>query len=277
MDISPKDISNVIRLVLEVCDRWDNPRAWREHLLRGTCQLLDAHVGSIFDVELPSTKRNGRVRALANVGLPDAVRRAMLDASLAEISNREIDEISQNTSPGTDIMIKQFVKKGWSTAVGGELADLDEFRASPMYQNFRKPLNCDDYAVSMRAVDIPKRVELIDIDRPIGAKPFGAREGALLKFLHDEIAPLIGVRLATEKHLCRDGLSQRLNETLSLLLDGLSEKEVAHQLHLSVTTVHRYVGKLYLHFQVSSRAELLAYFIRRAPTQRKTGIQLAGK
>jgi DNA-binding CsgD family transcriptional regulator len=277
MDISPKDISNVIRLVLEVCDRWDNPQAWREHLLRGTCKLLNSHVGSIFDVELPSTKRNGRVRALANVGLPDAARRAMLDASLAEISNREIDEIAQNTSPGTDIMLKQFAKKGWSTAVGGELADLDEFRASPMYQNFRKPLNCDDYAISIRSVDIPNRVELIDIDRPIGAKPFGAHEGALLKFLHDEIAPLIGVRLATEKHLCRDGLSHRLNETLSLLLDGLGEKEVAHQLHLSVTTVHRYVGKLYLHFRVSSRPELLAYFIRRAPTQRKTGIQVAGK
>jgi DNA-binding NarL/FixJ family response regulator len=73
-------------------------------------------------------------------------------------------------------------------------------------------------------VDIPNRVELIDIDRPLGAEPFGPREGMLLKFLHDEIAPLIGVRLATEKHLCRDGLSQRLNETPSLLLDGLSER-----------------------------------------------------
>ena len=43
----------------------------------------------------------------------------------------------------------------------------------------------------------------------------------LLKLLHDEIAPLIGVRLATEEHLCREGLSKRLRETLSLLLDGI--------------------------------------------------------
>jgi DNA-binding CsgD family transcriptional regulator len=268
MDISPADISNVFRLMLGVCDRWDDPQAWREHLLRGTCQLLDAHVGSIFDVELPSAKRNGRVRALANVGLPDVVRRSMLDDSLAEISNREIDEIAQNTSPGTDIMIQQFAEQGWSTAVGGELADLDEFRASPMYQNFRKPMNCDDYAVSMRAVDIPQRVELIDIDRPIGAKPFGQRESALLKFLHDEVAPLVGVRLATEKHLCRDGLSGRLNETLSLMLEGLSEKQAASKMNLSIATVHGYVAKLYQHFQVSSRAELLAYFIRRSPIER---------
>ena len=270
MDASPKEISNVIRLVREVCDRWDDPQAWREHLLHGACLLLDAHVGSIFDVEMRSATSNGRVRALANVGFPDAVRRAMLDASLSEISYRGFDEISQNTFPGTDILLKRFVENGWSTMIGRELADMAEFRASPMYQNFRKPLNCDDLAVSMRTVDIPNRVEMIDIDRPLGAKPFGEREAALLKFLHDEIAPLVGVRLATEQHLCRDGLSQRLNQTLSLLLEGLSEKEVAHQLRLRSPTVHRYVAKLYTHFQVSSRAELLAYFIRRTPAQRRT-------
>jgi DNA-binding CsgD family transcriptional regulator len=277
MEVTPKEISDVIRLVREVCDRWDNPQAWREHLLQGACQLLDAHVGSIFDVELPSTKRNGRVRALANVGFPDAVRRAMLDASLAEISNREFDEISQNTFPGTDIFLKRFVEDGWSTMVGRQLADMAEFRASPMYQNFRQPLNCDDLAVSIRTVDIPNRVEMIDIDRPLGAEPFGEREAALLRFLHDEIAPLIGVRLATERHLCRDGLSQRLNETLSLLLEGLSEKEVAHRLRLSSPTVHRYVAKLYTHFQVSSRPELLAYFIRRTPAQRGARRRFSGK
>ena len=270
MDVSPKDISDVIRLVLEVCDRWDNPQAWRGHLLRGTCQLLNAHVGSIFDVEMRSAHSNGRVRALANVGFPDPVRRAMLDASLADASYREFDQIAQSTLPGTDIMLQQFAEQGWSTMIGRELADPVEFRASPMYQNFRRPLNCDDVAVSMRTVDIPNRVEIIDIDRPLGAEPFGEREKVLLKFLHDEIAPLVGVRLATEQHLCRDGLSQRLNESLSMLLEGRSEKEVAQQLQLSPPTVHRYVGKLYAHFRVSSRAELLAYFIRRTPAQRRT-------
>jgi hypothetical protein len=39
------DISAVIRLVREVCDRWDDPGAWREHLLHGACRLLDGHVG----------------------------------------------------------------------------------------------------------------------------------------------------------------------------------------------------------------------------------------
>jgi DNA-binding NarL/FixJ family response regulator len=107
------------------------------------------------------------------------------------------------------------------------------------------------------------------------------REVALLKLLHDEIAPLVGVRLATEEHLCRDGLSRRLRQTLELLLEGRSEKEAAREMNLSMKTVHEYVGMIYKHFRVSSRAELMAYFIRRAPelrgdafsTQRRGGAE----
>ncbi len=84
---------------------------------------------------------------------------------------------------------------------------------------------------------------------------------------------LVGVRLATEEHLCRDGLSKRLRETLSLLLEGLNERQVAHELDLSIKTVHEYLGMLYKHFQVSSRAELLAYFIRRQPVPRRQRIE----
>jgi DNA-binding NarL/FixJ family response regulator len=80
------------------------------------------------------------------------------------------------------------------------------------------------------------------------------------------------VRLTTEEQLSRDGLSKRLRETLSLLLEGYSEKQVASELNLGVRTVHDYVTMLYQHFQVSSRAELLAYFIRRTPASRKVSL-----
>lgn len=132
-------------------------------------------------------------------------------------------------------------------------------------------MDCDDYVVSIRIVDVPRRPEGINIDRPHGAPPFGPREAALLRFLHDEIAPLVGVRLATERHLCRDGLSGRLRQTLSLLLEGRSEKEAAKTLGLSARTVHDYVTMLYEHFRVNSRAELLAYFIRRIPAPKSLG------
>ena len=81
--------------------------------------------------------------------------------------------------------------------------------------------------------------------------------------LHDEIAPLIRLRLATEEHLCRDGLSLRLRGLLGAILDGQSEKVIATQLNLSASTVHENVGVLYRHFHVRTRAELTAYLVKR--------------
>jgi DNA-binding CsgD family transcriptional regulator len=170
--------------------------------------------------------------------------------------------------PGLTRMYDDIVRQGWVTVTRSEVTDEASYRAAPFYQNFRKQIDCDDYVASIRIVDVPRRPEAINIDRAHGAPPFGQREVALLKLLHDQIAPLVGVRLATEEHLCRDGLSRRLRQTLSLLLDGQSEKQVAHELGLGERTVHDYVTMLYRHFQVSSRAELLAYFIRRNPARR---------
>ena len=45
MEPTMDDVSVVIRLVREVSDLWDDPRAWREHLLHGACRLLNGHVG----------------------------------------------------------------------------------------------------------------------------------------------------------------------------------------------------------------------------------------
>jgi DNA-binding CsgD family transcriptional regulator len=170
--------------------------------------------------------------------------------------------------PGISNLYARIARDGWVTATRNQVASEAAYHAAPHYLNFRKSIDCDDYVVSIRLVDLPRRAEAISIDRPHGAAPFGPRDVAVLKLLHDEIAPLVGVRLATEEHLSRDGLSKRLRETLSLLLDGRSEKEVARQLNLGVRTVHDYVTMLYTHFEVTSRAELLAYFIRRKPAAR---------
>ena len=54
-----------------------------------------------------------------------------------------------------------------------------------------------------------------------------------------------------------DSLSRRLKGVLELLALGYSEKQVAHRMAISTNTVHCYVKKIYTHFAVASRAELL--------------------
>ncbi len=63
------------------------------------------------------------------------------------------------------------------------------------------------------------------------------------------------------------GLSPRLRQTLACLLEGATEKGAAARLGVSRSTLHQYVKGLYRHFGVSSRAELMAYFLRQSRTR----------
>jgi DNA-binding CsgD family transcriptional regulator len=267
MDLSLDDVSKVIRLVREVCDRWDDPEAWRRHLLLGACALMNGHAGMMLTEHEGRRHYFGRLSVTSVVGLPQSGKE-LVQPAVSQIQHRFYQDVSDNYLPGVTKLYDDLVRQGWVTVARSEMADDQTYHAAPYYRDFRKHLDCDDYVASIRMVDVPRRPEGISIDRPHGAERFGAREVAILRLLHDEVAPLVGVRLATEAHLCRDGLSKRLRETLSLLLEGMSEKQVAAKLDLSIKTVHEYVGMLYKHFQVSSRGELLAYFIRREPSRR---------
>ena len=269
VEIAREDISAVIRLVREVCDRWDDPAAWRAHLLHGACALLNGNVGTIV-AEYDGDRENGvfgRLDVVAAVGVPDEMRHA-LQPAISSFDARSFEDVSNSLLPGISNLYGEILRQGWVTAARSSFTDAASYQAGEHYETFRSKMDVDDYVVSVRLVDEPRRPEAINVNRPRGAPPFEPRDVALLKLLHDEIAPLIGVRLATEQHLCRDGLSRRLREALALLLDGRSEKEVAATMQIAVRTTHQYVTMLYEHFHVSSRAELLAYFVRRAPIPR---------
>ena len=78
-----------------------------------------------------------------------------------------------------------------------------------------------------------------------------------------DLCRLLGARY--EKALRHDGspLPPRVAQTLEHLLRGDSEKQIARYLGVSRNTVHVYVTMLYRHFDVCTRAELLARFVRR--------------
>ena len=267
MDVSLDDVSAVIRLVREVCDRWDDPASWREHLLHGACQLVNGHSANMLADYEPQPGWFGNVAVIAAVGLP-AEAKPLLQPYVSQIDQRQIDDVSENLMPAMAGIYAQMKSQGWVTMAGSENASEESREAGVIGHEFLKRVDWGPSVTSIRIVDVPRRPECINMYRPQGAQPFGPREVALIKLLHDEISPLVGVRLTTEEHISRDGLSKRLRETLSLLLEGYSEKQVAYELRLAQRTVHDYVTMLYEHFQASSRAELLAYFIRRCPTPR---------
>ena len=57
------------------------------------------------------------------------------------------------------------------------------------------------------------------------------------------------------------GLSPRERQTLERLLNGQSYKQIARQLEISPSTVHKYVDSLHRRFGVSTNGELMALFV----------------
>lgn len=58
-------------------------------------------------------------------------------------------------------------------------------------------------------------------------------------------------------------LPPRLEQVLRELMNGSSEKQIAHKLGMSIHTVHDYVKQLHHRFGVNSRGELLNRFLPR--------------
>ena len=62
-------------------------------------------------------------------------------------------------------------------------------------------------------------------------------------------------------------LSPRVQQTQAYLLEGMSEKQVARAMQISIHTVHDYVKVLYHFHSVNSRSELLVKLLRQPVEQ----------
>jgi DNA-binding CsgD family transcriptional regulator len=85
-----------------------------------------------------------------------------------------------------------------------------------------------------------------------------------------EFCQLLGAEYSRPPGRSVPGLSPRHGQTLERLLAGDSEKQIATRLGVSRNTIHVYVTALYRHFNVSSRGELLARFVRQPAGQALT-------
>jgi DNA-binding CsgD family transcriptional regulator len=103
----------------------------------------------------------------------------------------------------------------------------------------------------------------IILNRALGRRSFNEREQRLVAFLHAELTSQIGRSLARFDEPRPSALAPRAREVLRCVLEGDGDKQIAARLDLSRHTVNQYLKTIYRHFEVSSRAELLARWIRR--------------
>jgi DNA-binding NarL/FixJ family response regulator len=144
-----------------------------------------------------------------------------------------------------------------------QLVSDTEWYRSVVFNEYRRPGKIDHQLTSVYQTSDDGACSAITVVRALGERDFSPREHRLLNFFHAELGPLIGRALVSATEPSPVKLSPRLRQTLACLLEGDSEKQVADRLGLSHDTTHQYVKELYRQFGVGSRAQLMAYVLKR--------------
>jgi DNA-binding CsgD family transcriptional regulator len=246
------DVRAAFRLIGDCRDLGSEPLLWQQRMLEGLCELFGVVQAAALEARWARPARaTPPISACSISGDPaadDAFRTYNRDVGWGDDPiHRAIERL-----PGKLV-----------TRTRRDLVSDTSWYRSATFNEYFRAGRIDHQLLSLFQVSDDGLSSIIVLNRALGDRDFSLRERRLLNFFHAELGRLIGGPLASSANLGVAGLSPRLRQTLACLLEGDGEKQVAARLRLSRATVHQYVTALYRHFNVKSRAQLLARAIRR--------------
>jgi len=251
------DVCAAFRLIGDCRDVGDDPLKWQPLAFEGLCRLIGAH--AVTGGEGIWLRPTQPVRPMTECVVGFDERAATFFSAYMRAHGVLEDPILQRF---------QYLPGHIVTHSRSDLVPDRDWYRSASFNDYRRPIGCDHQLTSVCQVSPNGATALIAIHRAVGERDFSSRERRLAAFFHTELGRLIGRALVSGIEPGLGSMSPRLRETLECLLEGDSEKQVAARLGLSVSTVHQYVTTLYRRFGVRSRAELMAYVLRRRVSQR---------
>ena len=248
-----QDVRDAYRLIGECRDLGSEPALWHSRMLGGVYRLIGA---------LAAAGGEGRcwVRPISTGDAISAFD-AGLDARTRELYIAYRRELGPAGNPIWHAWLN--VAGRLVTRTRRQLVSDTEWYRSVVFNEYRRPGKIDHQLTSVYQTSDDGAISVITVLRALGERDFSPRERRLLNFFHAELGPLIGRALVSATEPSPVKLSPRLRQTLACLLEGDSEKQVADRLDLSHDTTHQYVTALYRHFGVGSRAQLMAYLLKR--------------
>jgi DNA-binding CsgD family transcriptional regulator len=246
-----RDVRAVFRLIGEVRELGDAPLAWKQHMTVQLPRLIGAQVGISIEAVVPP---GGALTHLGSIdhGWGDFERQLYL---------RYQNDGEHLGDPAIPPFIRLMKRKSFFTVNRRQRVEDAVWYSSWHVNEIRRAARLDDAICSNARIVLPKagiHVHVLAMHRPWGERPFEPKQLRLVHLFHDELRRFWQTNPAARESGVFAGLAPRLRQTLTGLLAGASEKEVARRLGLSRNTVHHYVMDLHRHFQVSSRGELLA-------------------
>jgi DNA-binding CsgD family transcriptional regulator len=244
-------VRSLLRLMGELTELPTLPER-KHHFVVGLGRILHSpEVALVLDEDFRPGGR-GRVTDFATSATDDSLR--------VHARYRPYFEEGACFDPGLVQMMALTAAGGSVTRRRREIVADRQWYEGGLFSEFIRSLHLDDAVFSCHALPQRGHVRGIAARRAARDREFTAEERNLVHLCSLELEAFIGPT-ALPVEVDQAGLSNRERDTLALLLQGLSEKQVARQLGLSPHTVHVYVKSLYQAFGVHSRAELLARFV----------------
>ncbi len=239
-------------LVDEVRRSGADSLAWETRLAHGLRRLVRAKVVIVGNMRHFASGHTESLRSL-RVGWDDpAQERVWLEY---------VDRVPVERTPEYPLLSK--IPDRLITRRRSHLWTDADWRRSRTFNDIHKPAGIDDYIISIRQQPGVSVQHSIWAHRALDDAPFTRREWWAMHVIHEAVGSRIGSELASCLEPQLGSLTTRRREVLNLLLDGDSEKQAAATLGIRPSTLHEHVLAIYRHFGVSSRAELMAWFIGR--------------
>jgi DNA-binding CsgD family transcriptional regulator len=231
-----RDVRNVFRLIGEVREIGGDPKAWRPHMVKRLCGILECEIVISSEVHARTTKTPGKLRVIDLGWGCDSEDNLWAIQTERDDENLETWRLyaGQPAEAGADDAVDVPVRP-IKPVYGGKAFVLSQFRLPHI-----------------------NAVDQLGLHRAFGDAPFSSAEHRLIRLFHVELGRFWKKDALRDAGNPHHDLPPRLSQTLTELLAGHSEKEIAAKLELSRHTIHNYVKALHQRFEVSSRGELLA-------------------
>lgn len=251
--ISTRDVLTLLRRCNELHELSRDPLLRKMHLLSSLATLVEADVAICI---LKSTDGSAP-HALASLVTYHA--RNTLPDPMQHYLNTGLP-----VDPVVKVIARQMKlsKRVCWTLRREDVIDDREWYAARHVNEVRRPSHLDAglYSV-LRIAGADLVAELLLLRSWSCRRSFTDRHVQLTHLLHEESAWIYRADFPLASPDVQ-ALTPRQQQTLQYLLAGYSEKQIAARLQLSTNTVHHHVKALYRRFGVTSRAELLARWVR---------------
>ena len=247
-----QDVRDAYRLIGECRDLGRDPGLWHPRMLEGLCELIGVAVAVGGEGRWLRPRPSIEVISTFEVGFDSRAH------DLYMAYHREV-------GPGGDPIFRalRHLRGRHVVRTRRDIVSDASWYGSTTWNDFHRPIHIDDQLTSVYQVGDTGAIHVIALHRAANERDFSPRQQRLLSFFHTELGSLISRSLVSEAEPRADTLSPRLRQTLACLLEGDSEKQIASRLRVSQATTHEYVTALYRHFDVRSRAQLMAHAMKR--------------